>query len=128
MKLGIKAEKNLLVESGHTAKAMGSGDLEVFSTPSMIALMEGCAAESVAGELEEGMTTVGTHIAVEHLAATPMGMKVVCKSTLEKVDGRALRFSLEVYDECGLIGKGEHDRFIVPAEKFLKKTYEKLKK
>ena len=128
MKIGTVYEKKLMVTEALTAKVMGSGDLDVFATPAMIALMEGCAAESVANSLEEGMTTVGTHIDVEHLAATPVGMEVACKSTLVRVEGRALHFELEVSDACGLIGKGEHDRFVVAATRFREKTYEKLKK
>lgn len=128
MEIGKINEKKCVVSKELTALAMGSGDLEVFATPAMIALMEGCAAESVASELEEGATTVGTRINVQHLAATPVGMEVVCKSVLEKVDGRALHFTIEAWDACGLIGKGEHDRFIVYGDSFSKKAYEKLKK
>lgn len=128
MKIGSVYEKKLVVTEALTAKVMGSGDLDVFATPAMIALMEGCAAEGVRNCLEEGMTTVGTHIDVEHLAATPVGMEVVCKSTLVRAEGRALHFELEVSDGCGLIGRGEHDRFIVAATRFREKTYKKLEK
>ncbi len=128
MKIGTTYEKKCIVTDDLTAKNMGSGDLEVFATPAMIALMEGCAAESVLNELEAGSTTVGTHIDVQHLAATPIGMEVVCKCVLQKAEGRALHFTLEAWDESGLIGKGEHDRFIVYSKPFTEKTYQKLKK
>lgn len=128
MKEGIEFEKRMMVEEQYTAKEVGSGLLAVFATPSMIAMMEGCAAESVAAYLEEGQSTVGTMIQVHHLAATPIGMEVRCKSLLKEIDGRCLKFELEAYDEKGLIGKGIHERFIISSERFLEKTYQKLEK
>ncbi|MBQ7096073.1 MAG: thioesterase family protein [Clostridia bacterium] len=128
MNIGLTNEKKCIVTKELTAQSMGSGDLPVFATPAMIALMEGCAAESVAGLLEEGTTTVGTHIDVQHLSATPIGMEVVCKIVLKKAEGRSLHFTLEAWDESGLIGKGEHDRFIVYSKPFKEKTYQKLEK
>ncbi|MCI7107760.1 MAG: thioesterase family protein [Lachnospiraceae bacterium] len=125
---GIKGEKELVVTKANTAKAMGSGTLDVFATPAMIAMMENTAYESVAAELEEGSGTVGTALNVKHVAATPVGMKVVCETELVKVDGRALTFSVKAYDETGLIGEGEHERFIVYNEKFQAKADAKLKK
>ena len=91
-------------------------------------MMENTAYESVAAELEEGSGTVGTALNVKHVAATPVGMKVVCETELVKVDGRALTFSVKAYDETGLIGEGEHERFIVYNEKFQAKADAKLKK
>ena len=128
MNPGLKNEISLVVSELLTAKAMGSGVLDVYATPAMIALMEQTAAESVEMLLEEGCTTVGTKISVEHLAATPVGMRVYCKSELVAVEGRKLVFSVEVYDESGLIGKGDHERFIILSERFMEKTNGKLKK
>ena len=119
---GIKGKQELVVTKENTAKAMGSGTLEVFATPAMIALMEKTAYESVAPELEEGSGTVGTALNVKHVAASPVGMKITCESELVKVDGRALTFSVKAYDEKGLIGEGEHERFIVYNEKFQAKA------
>ncbi|MBQ7035606.1 MAG: thioesterase, partial [Clostridia bacterium] len=86
------------------------------------------AAESVESELEAGKTTVGIKINVEHLAATPVGMEVVCKSKLIQEENRKLIFEIEAFDESGLIGKAYHERFIVDAERFREKTYAKLSK
>lgn len=122
LETGIKGTKELIVTADKTAKAMGSGTLDVFATPAMIALMENTAYESVAGELEEGSGTVGTALNVKHVAATPVGMKVTCETELIKVDGRALTFSVKAYDACGLIGEGEHERFIIKNEKFQAKA------
>ena len=122
LETGIKGHKELMVTPDKTAKAMGSGALEVFATPCMIALMENTAFESVQAELEEGCGTVGTALNVKHVAATPVGMKVTCDTELIKVDGRALTFLVKAYDACGLIGEGEHERFIISEEKFQAKT------
>ena len=125
---GIKGKQELVVTKENTAKAMGSGTLEVFATPAMIALMEKTAYESVAPELEEGSGTVGTALNVKHVAASPVGMKITCESELVKVDGRALTFSVKAYDEKGLIGEGEHERFIIYNEKFQAKADATLEK
>ena len=122
LETGIKGHKELMVTPDKTAKAMGSGALDVFATPCMIALMENTAFESVQAELEEGCGTVGTALSVKHVAATPVGMKVTCDTELIKVDGRALTFLVKAYDACGLIGEGEHERFIISEEKFQAKT------
>jgi predicted thioesterase len=128
LEAGIKGKKEITVTPDQTAKAMGSGTLDVFATPAMIALMENTAFESVASELEPGSGTVGTALNVKHVSATPVGMKVTCETELIKVDGRALTFSVKAYDEAGLIGEGEHERFIIFEEKFQKKANEKLNK
>ena len=124
--IGLTNEKSVAVKIENTALAMGSGTLRVFATPAMIALIEGCCAESVEDMLPEGMTTVGTRIEAEHLSASPLGASILCKSTLTAFDGRKLDFEVEVYDNAGLIGKGTHTRFTVDAEKFVNKTYAKL--
>jgi predicted thioesterase len=111
-----------MVTEQNSARVMGSGTLDVFATPAMIALMEKTAWESVQPQLDEGSGTVGTSLNVKHVAATPLGMKVTCESELVRVDGRALTFSVKAYDETGLIGEGEHERFIVFNEKFQAKA------
>ncbi|MCR5396096.1 MAG: thioesterase family protein [Lachnospiraceae bacterium] len=126
METGSKKCVEEEVTKERTAKHVGSGSLEVYATPSMIALMEYTSTECIKEFLEEGQTSVGTALNVKHVSATPVGMKVRCESELIKVDGRALTFSVKVYDEKGLIGEGEHQRFIVDGEKFIKKTYGKF--
>lgn len=128
LEAGIKGTKEIMVTNENIAKTMGSGTLDVFATPAMIALMENTAYESVASELEEGSGTVGIALNVKHVAATPVGMKVTCETELIKVDGRALTFSVKAFDEKGLIGEGEHERFIVFNEKFQAKADAKLEK
>ena len=123
---GIIGKKELTVTTDKTAAAVGSGLLDVFATPQMIALMEATASESVAPYLDEGCSSVGTLVNVSHVAATPVGMKVSCESELTEVDGRKLVFNVKAFDECGLIGEGTHERFIVTDERFLAKTAKKL--
>lgn len=124
---GIKGRMELVVDEAHTAEAMGSGELPVFATPAMIALIEETCWRSAADHLEEGCGTVGTKLDVSHLSATPAGMKVWCESELIKEEGRKLTFAVRVYDEKGLVGEGTHERFIVDNVKFMSKALGKLK-
>lgn len=119
---GIRGKKTTVVDQSNTAKAMGSGTLDVFATPAMTALMEKTAWKSVAGELEEGCGTVGIRLVVTHDAPTPLGMKVTCESVLTGIDGRKLTFEVEARDERGKIGSGVHERFIVEDKKFQEKA------
>ncbi|MCF0230241.1 MAG: thioesterase family protein [Parasporobacterium sp.] len=128
LKPGIKNEKTIIVTPELSAAAVGSGLLNVFATPSMIALMEGCAHESIARYLEEGFGSVGISLDIRHVAATPVGMKVRCESELTEADGKMLTFEVKAYDEAGLIGEGIHRRCIVNNEKFQTRTDAKMKK
>ena len=107
------------VEEHHLAAHVGSGDLRVLSTPSMIALMEETAMRCVAPCLEESQTTVGGKIAVSHLKPTAHGRTISATATLTAVEGRKLQFTVTASDDEGLIGEGEHTRFIVDREKFM---------
>ena len=97
--VGIKGKEEIVVTDANSAKTMGSGTLDVFATPAMIALMEKTAWKSVAPYLEEGCGTVGTLLNVTHDAPTPLGMKVWCESELTEIDGRRLVFSVAAFDE-----------------------------
>ncbi|MCR4842436.1 MAG: thioesterase family protein [Eubacterium sp.] len=108
------------------AAQVGSGLLDVYATPMMIALMENVASTGVAEYLEEGQGTVGTKINVDHVSATPIGMKVTVEAELVEVDRRRLVFSVKAFDEAGLIGEGTHERFIIDNEKFFSKAQGKL--
>ena len=107
------------VEEHHLAAHVGSGDLRVLATPSMIALMEEAAMRCVAPHLGEGQTTVGGYIAASHLKPTAHGRTITATATLTAVEGRKLQFTVTASDEDGLIGEGEHTRFIVDREKFM---------
>lgn len=122
LETGIKGMQKTEVTDTNSALAMGSGTLKVFATPAMIALMEETAWKSVAPHLEDGSGTVGTALNIKHTAATPLGMTVTCESELIAVDGRKLTFHVTAKDEAGVIGEGEHERFIVQNEKFQAKA------
>ncbi len=121
METGLKHTSTLTVEEKHLAVNVGSGDLRVLATPAMMALMENAAMLAVAPELPEGSTTVGGQIASSHLKPTAIGKLVKATATLVEVDGRKLKFTIVAEDENGVIGEGEHLRFIVDKERFMSK-------
>ena len=125
--IGLKGHLEQTVTEEVTADRIGSGLVKVFATPMMIALIEQTCNESVVPYLDEGQGTVGTHVDVSHCAATPVGMKVWCDSELVEVDRRRLVFDVKAYDECGLIGEGRHERFIIDSAKFQTKIDAKAK-
>ena len=124
--IGLKAEVCTLAEREDTAKEVGSGDLLVYSTPCMVALMEGAACEAIADCLKDTETTVGTALNIEHIAATPVGLEVRAEAEVTAVEGKVITFAVAAYDEVGQIGKGTHKRVIVNSQKFLEKAYDKL--
>ncbi len=123
--VGIKGLAEVEVTPANTAAALGSGALPVFSTPSMIALMEKASLESVQPYLEAGQGTVGTALDVKHLAATPIGMTVRAESELTEIDRRRLVFRVEVFAGGEKIGEGTHERFVIDNERFMAKAQAK---
>ena len=124
----IRNKIERVVDTDITAEKMGSGELTVFATPAMVALIEETCWRSVAQKFDAEMSTVGTRLEISHLAPTPVGMKVWCESELIEEDGRKLKFAVKVYDEAGLVGEGVHERFVVDREKFMSKAQAKLDK
>ena len=124
--VGMKGEVSTLVEREDTAKEVGSGDLLVYATPCMVALMEGAACEAIAEALSDTQTTVGTALNIEHISATPVGLDVRAEATVTAVEGKVITFSVTAFDEAGEIGRGTHKRVIVNSQKFLEKAYNKL--
>lgn len=118
---GLKFESTTIVGEENTAAALGSGDMAVFATPAMVALMENAAMLCVADHLPAGAATVGTAIATSHVKASPVGATIRAEAELTEVDGRRLEFVVRAYDERGLIGEGRHTRFVVDRERFLSK-------
>lgn len=118
---GIKNEIEIKVDKKDLAIEYGSGQVEVFATPAMIALLEKTAMESVLEYLPEGYTTVGTEVNIKHLKATPLGMKVNTESYLKSINGLRLVFELHAFDEKGMIGIGTHTRVIVEEKVFMEK-------
>jgi predicted thioesterase len=125
---GFGCVKVFVVGGEHVAKHVGSGDVEVLSTPSMIAFMERVAMECVQVFLPEGYTTVGTAVEVRHLNPAPKGAEVEVAAKLVEVEGRRLKFEVEARWGSVLVGKGVHERFIVERAKFLEKVRELARK
>ncbi len=119
---GLSASSSVTVVAENTAAQMGSGDLAVFATPAMVALMENAAMRAVAPHLAEGETTVGAEMNTTHLKPTGMGRVVTATAILTEVEGRKLTFTVGARDEEGLLGEGVHVRFIVQRERFMSKV------
>ena len=124
--VGMKGEAFTDVERSDTAKEVGSGDLLVYATPCMVALMEGAACEAIEEALGEDKTTVGIELNIQHTSATPVGLEVRAEAEVTAVEGKIITFELRAFDEAGEIGKGTHKRAIVQVQKFLDKAYAKL--
>ena len=125
LETGIRGKQSVLVTPENTAKTMGSGTLNVFATPALVALAEKTCWMSVADALDEGCGSVGTKLELEHTAPTPVGMTVTCESELTAVDGRKLVFKVTLSDEKGPVGGGVHERFVVNDAKFSAKAESK---
>lgn len=125
MEIGTVHEINVTVEKHMTAASMKSGNLDVLATPYMIALMEQASAELCEQFLPEGISTVGTMVNIQHLAATSLGANVRTVATLTDFDGRKATFEVVSYDNAGVVGKGTHERFTIKIDSFLKKTQER---
>lgn len=121
MEIGLKHESTTVVSAANTAATLGSGDMDVFATPAMVALMENAAMLAVKDHLPEGSATVGTQISTSHLKASPLGATITASAELTAVDGRRLTFAVKAWDEKGIIGEGSHTRFVVDRERFLSK-------
>lgn len=120
--MGITGEHTLKVTYEISAAAVGSGTVEVLATPAMIAMMELAAQNSVQPYLEDGEATVGTQVSIRHLKATPIGAHATAKSKLLEINGRELLFEVSCCDDAGLVGTGEHRRFVIDQAPFTEKA------
>lgn len=127
LKTGITGISEEIVTEEKTAMAIGSGGLPVYATPRMTAMMEHTAWASVEPYMEEGCSTVGTRLEIDHVSASPVGAKISFSSELTEIDGRKLVFRVSASDDAGLIGEGRHERFIIKSEKFMSKVAAKIK-
>jgi len=124
--IGLRAKECVSVNDTNTAKSLGSGMLDVFATPAMIALMEKAAAASVESCLDDEQGTVGVKVNIEHISATPIGMNVTAESDLIEIKEKKLVFNVTAYDDKGIIGKGLHERVIINNIRFMERTYQKI--
>lgn len=120
---GLFFTSDVEVSIANCAVTMGSGDLAVFATPAMVALMENAAMQAVAQALPEGATTVGAEMNVTHIKPSGVGAKVSATATLTAVEGRKLTFSVVASDDGGVIGEGVHIRYVVDRERFMAKIH-----
>ena len=123
---GLSGSAELVVGEEHTAPSIGSGKVRVLATPVMINLIEAAALAAVEHRLQPGYQSLGTHLDVHHIAATPVGMKVVATARVIRVEGRTVAFSVEARDEKDLIGHGTHERVVVNVAKFDERVRNKL--
>jgi fluoroacetyl-CoA thioesterase len=127
IKSGLRGSAELTVGEEHTAPSIGSGHVHVLATPVMINLIEAAALAAVEHLLPAGYQSLGTHLDVRHIAATPVGMRVHAMAEVVSVDGRTIRFRVEARDEVELIGDGSHERVVVNVAKFDQRLQRKLK-
>ena len=118
---GLRHSVELVVEHKDTAAVYGSGALEVFATPAMIALMEKTCLMGVCDKIGDGNTTVGIAVNIKHLKASPVGATIRCEAELTEVDRRRLVFKVQCFEGENLIGEGIHERFVVESAKFMAK-------
>jgi fluoroacetyl-CoA thioesterase len=125
LKPGLTGQAIVSVTDENTAIKFGSGSMTVFATPAMAGLMEKAAINAVDEHLPYGFATVGTHLDIKHLAATPLNMIVMAKAELIEINGNKLKFKVEAFDEVEKIGEGFHFRYIIQLENFLDRTNKK---
>ncbi len=119
---GLSAQSRTTVCRENTAARMGSGDMEVFATPAMVALMENAAMTAVAAELPEGSTTVGAEMNATHIQPSGLGAELTAPAVRTEVEGRKLTFNVGARDAGGMIGEGVHIRYVVDRRKFMDKV------
>jgi predicted thioesterase len=123
---GLRGSASLVVGDEHTAPSIGSGKVRVLATPVMINLIEAAALAAVEHLLAAGYQSLGTHLDVRHIAATPVGMRVTATAEVLRVEGRTVDFRVEARDERELIGDGTHQRVVVNVSKFDQRVQRKL--
>ncbi len=125
VKAGLKGRVDLTVGEEHTASSIGSGAIHVLGTPVMINLMEAAALDAVEHLLPGGHQSLGIHLDISHVAATPIGMKVHATAEVTAVESNRIRFRVEAHDETEMIGEGTHERVVVNVERFDKRVQKK---
>jgi fluoroacetyl-CoA thioesterase len=126
LKTGLIGSAEIVVGVEHTAPSIGSGLVPVLATPVMINLIEAAALSAAEHLLPAGHQSLGIHLDVRHIAATPIGMRVLATAELMNIDRRTLTFRVEARDERELIGDGTHQRVVVNVARFDERVQKKL--
>jgi predicted thioesterase len=119
--VGLRGEARLVVGDADTAVALGSGDVDVLGTPRLVALFEQATVDALHGVLDEGQSSVGMRVQIDHLQPTPVGAEVVVEATLDKIEGRRLTFTVTASDSGGLVAAGKVTRVMIDVDKFMSK-------
>lgn len=118
---GLRGDASLVVTAADTARALGSGEVEVLGTPRVIALCEEATCGALEGALEPGHTSVAMRVQVDHLQPTPVGAEVAAEAVLERIEGRRLTFTVSAFDQRGLVAAGKVTRVVVDVDRFMGK-------
>jgi fluoroacetyl-CoA thioesterase len=124
--IGMRTEQSFEVREEDSAGHVGSGSLRVLATPSMIMFMERTARIFMDERLPGSQTSVGVHVDISHLAATPVGMNIRVTCEIAEVNGRRVDFNVEIWDEVEKVGEGSHQRYVIDKDRFLKRLEAKL--
>jgi predicted thioesterase len=119
--VGLSGEARLVVTEADTARALGSGDVDVLGTPRLVALFEEATCLALRGALEPGQSTVGMRVQIDHLQPTPVGAEVVVEASLDKIEGRRITFTATASDSGGLVAAGKVTRVVIDVERFMSK-------
>ncbi len=123
LQLGLKAKFEIIVSPNDTARQYGSGSLDVFASPALVALMEKTAMKAIENNLQKGQNSVGTEINIKHIKASPLGEAVLCIAELIEIEDSRLNFRVEAFDTKGMIAHGHHQRFLINEKLFMEKIY-----
>jgi predicted thioesterase len=121
MAVGLTGEARLVVADADTARALGSGSVEVLGTPRLVALFEQATCDAIDGMLDAGQTTVGMRVQIDHLQPTPVGAEVVAEAYLDRIEGRRITFTVTASDSGGLVAAGKVTRVVVELDRFMAK-------
>lgn len=128
IKLGLSSLIETTAMPRDSAANFGSGNVDVYSTPSMVALMEYASKNAVDLHLPMGYTTVGISLNIKHLAATPIGARIRATAEVIAVEGKKITFKVEAFDEVEKIGEGIHERYVIELKKFMTRINNKISK
>lgn len=119
--VGLKGEARLVVDDVDTSVALGSGDVDVLGTPRLVALFEQATIDALRGVLDDGQSSVGMRVQIDHLQPTPVGAEIVVEASLDKIEGRRMTFTVTASDSGGLVAAGKVTRVIIDVDKFMSK-------